>query len=244
MGFNHCHRFCQSVDSNGDMSSLHIDSVTKSYHNKVVLSDVFLSCQKGEVKGLVGRNGSGKSTLLKIVFGTEKADYKFVQIGKKVIRTVGDGRNLVNYLPQDHFLPNNISIGTLIKLFLPRETRATVSENEYVRPLLHKRNQDLSGGERRIIEILLIIHSNAAFILLDEPFNGLSPVMRDYVMEYIRNLKASKGFIITDHDYENVLQLADSIFFLQDGYLREIRDKQELVDLGYMTRTAYNDVYK
>jgi len=52
------------------MSQLHIDSVTKSYNNKVILSDVFISCQKGEIKGLIGRNGSGKSTLLKIVFGT------------------------------------------------------------------------------------------------------------------------------------------------------------------------------
>lgn len=225
------------------MSKLHIDSVTKSYNNKVILSDIFISCKKGEIKGLIGRNGSGKSTLLKIVFGTEKPESKFVRIGNKVIKNISDGRNLINYLPQDNFLPNNISIKSLINLFLQKENRKIVLENEYVKPLLNKKNQDLSGGERRIIEILLIIHSNAEFILLDEPFNGISPIVRDYIIEYIKKMKSSKGYIITDHDYENVINLADSIVYLQSGFLKEIKDKSELVELGYMTKTTYNNVY-
>ena len=152
-------------------------------------------------------------------------------------------RNLINYLPQDNFLPDNISIKSLINLFLQKENRKIVLENEYVKPLLNKKNQDLSGGERRIIEILLIIHSNAEFILLDEPFNGVSPIMRDYIIEYIKKMKSSKGYIITDHDYENVINLADSIVYLQSGFLKEIKDKIELVELGYMTKTTYNTVY-
>ena len=226
------------------MSKIHIDSITKSYNNKVILSDIFISCEKGEIKGLIGRNGSGKSTLLKIVFGTEKAESKFVRVGNKVIKNISDGRNLINYLPQDNFLPDNISIKSLINLFLQKENRKIVLENEYVKPLLNKKNQDLSGGERRIIEILLIIHSNAEFILLDEPFNGVSPIMRDYIIEYIKKMKSSKGYIITDHDYENVINLADSIVYLQSGFLKEIKDKIELVELGYMTETTYNTVYK
>lgn len=226
------------------MNKLHIDSVTKSYNHKVILSDVFISCEKGEIKGLIGRNGSGKSTLLKIVFGTEKPDSKFVRIGNKVIRNISDGRNLINYLPQDNFLPNNISIKSLINLFLQKEHRKIVLENEFVKPILNKKNQDLSGGERRIIEILLIIHSNAKFILLDEPFNGVSPIVRDYIIEYILKMKSSKGFIITDHDYENVINLADSIVFINNGYLKQLGDKKELVELGYISKNTYNNVYK
>lgn len=218
------------------MNKLHIDSITKSYNNNVILSDVFISCKKGEIKGLIGRNGSGKTTLLKIVFGTEKADTKFIKIGNKIIRNISDGRNLINYLPQDNFLPNNISIKSIIHLFLQKENRKIVLENEYVKPLLNKKNQDLSTGEKRIIEILLIIHSRAKFILLDEPFNGISPIMRAYIIEYIRKLKSSKGYIITDHDYENVINLADSIVYLQDGFLKEIKDENELINLGYLTK--------
>lgn len=225
------------------MSKLHIDSVTKSYDSKVILSDIFISCKKGEIKGLIGRNGSGKSTLLKIVFGTEKSDSKFVRIENKVVRCISDTRNLINYLPQDNFLPNNISIKSLINLFLQKENRKIVLENQYVKPLLNKKNQDLSGGERRIIEILLIIHSNAEFILLDEPFNGVSPIIIEYIIEYIKKYKSSKGYIITDHDYENVINLADSIVYLQNGFLKEIKDKSELVELGYITKNTYNNVY-
>lgn len=225
------------------MNILHIDSITKSYGDKIILSDVFLSCKIGEIKGLIGRNGSGKSTLLKIVFGTEKAEFKFVRIGNKIIVNISDGRNLINYLPQDNFLPNNISVKLLINLFLDKENRKIVLENEYVVPLLKKRNQNLSGGEKRIIEILLIVHSNADYILLDEPFNGVSPIIRDYIIEYIRKMKSSKGFIITDHDYENVLNLADKIAYLQNGFLKEINNKSELVELGYLTKNSYNNVF-
>lgn len=226
------------------MSKLHVDSLTKSYNNKVILSDVFLSCNKGEIKGLIGRNGSGKSTLLKAIFGTTTADFKFVKADNKVIRNIRDGRNLINYLPQDSFLPNGVKIRTLIKLFLPEENRNNLFDNEHIKPLLDKKNEVLSGGEKRIIEILLIVHSKAEFILLDEPFNGVSPIIKDYITEYIKELKLCKGYIITDHDYENVINLADNIVFLSDGFLREIKDKSELIELGYLTKSTFNTVYK
>lgn len=88
----------------------------------------------------------------------------------------------------------------------------------------------------------MIIHSKAEYILLDEPFNGVSPIIRDYIIDYIKSNKSSKGFIITDHDYENVINLADNIVFLQNGFLKEIMDRNELVELGYLTKNTYNNL--
>jgi len=226
------------------MNTLHIDSIRKNYNDKKILSDIYLTCKKGEIVGLIGRNGSGKSTLLKIIFGIENCENKFVQIGDKVINNIASGRTLINYLPQENFLPNGIKIKSLINLFLPKNNRHELITNNYIKPLLHKKNQELSGGEKRIVEILLIIHSNAEYILLDEPFNGVSPIIRTYIINYIKKMKSSKGYIITDHDYENVINLADKIMFLKDGSLKEVINKKQLVDLGYLPQTNYDVLYR
>lgn len=217
------------------MSHLHVDSVRKSYGNNLILSDVFLSCKTGEIKGLIGRNGCGKSTLLKIIFGVEKAEFSFVRVNNKIIRNISDGRNLINYLPQDNFLPNNIKIKRLIRLFLGKKKSDLLFENAFIKPLLNKTNNVLSGGEKRIVEILLILNSEAVFILLDEPFNGVSPIVREQIISIINSMRNIKGIIITDHDYRNVIKLADKIVFLKDGHLKEIKKHEELIELGYLS---------
>ena len=218
------------------MSRLFVDSITKSYNDRVILSDVFLSCDIGEVKGLIGRNGCGKSTLLKIIFGVESAENKFVRIEGKLINSTSDCKGLISYLPQKQFLPNGVKVLKIINLFLEKRYREKLLSIEFVAPLLDKTSQELSGGQRRIVEILLLIHSNSKFILLDEPFNGISPILKDYIAECILEVKKEKGIIITDHDYENVLKLADTIVFLKDGYLREIKAKSQLIELGYFVK--------
>ena len=218
------------------MSRLYVDSINKSYNNRVILSDVFLSCEIGEVKGLIGRNGCGKSTLLKIIFGVENAENRFVKIDGSLIKNTSDCKGLLSYLPQKHFLPNGVNISKIINLFLEKKYREKLLSNKFIIPLLNRTSQELSGGERRIVEILLLIHSNSKFILLDEPFNGVSPILKEYISECILEAKKEKGIIITDHDYENVLKLADTISFLKDGYLRTIKEKSQLVELGYFVR--------
>lgn len=225
------------------MSTLHVDSLTKSYDSQIILSDVFISCSQGEIIGLIGRNGSGKSTLLKTIFGATPSDSKFIRVGEKVIKKTSDNYNLIHYLPQDNFLPNNVKIKTLIKLFLPHMHHKALLNNEVVSPLLHKKSQELSGGERRIIELLLVINSNAKFILLDEPFNGVSPVVKEKIIAYIKTIKPSKGFIITDHDYETVISLADRLIYLKNGSIKAINDKSELIEFGYLSKTTYNATY-
>ncbi len=221
------------------MTGLHVDSIRKSYNDKLILSDIFLSCKRGETIGLIGRNGSGKSTLLKIIFGVETAENKYVRVNNKILRSVGDSRNLINYLPHGNFSPSDLRINNIIKLFLPKKQRIRLLENEIIKPLLQRKFQILSAGEKRILEILLLIYSEAEFILLDEPFEGLSPINQDIIIETINKEKENKGFIVTDHNFESVVKVSDRILFLKNGGLREIKDIKELIKYGYLTKSTY-----
>ncbi len=218
------------------MSNLHVDSIRKSYQGKLILSDIFLSCRKGETIALIGRNGSGKSTLLKIIFGIESAENKFVRVNGKVLKSFSDTSKLISYLPQDNFLPGEVRVDHLIRLFLPRKKRKNLVQHNCIQPLLQKKFKVLSGGEKRILEVLLLLNSDADFILLDEPFNGVSPIIRELILDIIDDQKPEKGFIITDHDHENVLKIADRIYFLNNGSLKEINEKDALFETGYLTK--------
>lgn len=216
------------------MNHLQIDSVTKSFGLDQVLTDIFISCNKGEIIGLLGRNGAGKSTLLKIIFGSISADYKFVQIGEKRMLGISDNRNLINFLPQHHFLPSHLKVGQIISIFCSKSNSEVLQGHVHILPYLQKRPNQLSGGERRMVEILLMIHSDALFILMDEPFNGVEPIHKEEIKKLIKEHSGTKGFILTDHDYRNILDISTRTILMRDGGLEEIKHMDELKFWNYI----------
>jgi len=215
---------------------MQVDSVMKAFGMKQVLTDVFLTCRQSEILGLLGRNGSGKSTLLKIIFGSLFADQKFVKIEDKIITGIFDNRNLIKYLPQDHFLPHHIKVTTIISLFCDKKNASLIRGKELIKPMLGKKSNQLSGGEKRILEILLIIYSNARYILIDEPFNRIDPIYKENIKTMIKDQSTNKGFIITDHDYRNILDISTRIILIHDGGTKPIRNKKELEYWGYIPK--------
>lgn len=220
------------------VSNLHVDSVMKGFGTKQVLTDIYISCKQGEIIGLLGRNGSGKSTLLKIIFGSLEADGKFIKVGNKIINGLYDNRRLISYLPQDHFLPSHAAVSSLIKLMCNNESASLLKNNDLIKKILNKKCTQLSGGERRILEIMLIIHSESQFVLMDEPFNGVAPNYRNVIKQMIMNQSMSKGFIITDHDYRNILDISTRTILLHDGGTKEIFDQEDLKFWGYLSNAV------
>ncbi len=216
------------------MNGLHVDSVLKEFDSRQILTDIFISCKKGEIIGMLGRNGSGKSTLLKIIFGSLQADRKFVKVNNKLVTTLYENRKLINYLPQDNFLPNHSKIRNIISLFCNTTNAEFLFSHELIKPLLNKKSRLLSGGEKRLVEIFLIIYSDADFILIDEPFNGVAPVYREEIKKHIFQQSKYKGFIISDHDYFNILDIATKTILLHDGGIKEIRHIDDLKYWGYI----------
>lgn len=218
------------------MSKLHIDSLTKSFNGKAILRDIYLGCETGKIAGILGRNGSGKSTLLKIIFGTMKGDHQYIRVDDKILQNQWDRKNKIAYLPQYFFLPKDIKIKNLIPTFCNNENSEKLTELDLIKPFLNETSRNLSGGEKKIIEALLIIFSESKFILLDEPFNGLSPKMTHEMQQLIKEQSKEKGIIISDHRYQEVLDISDEIYLLFDSHLKPIKDLKELQRYNYLPK--------
>lgn len=213
---------------------LEIDSVQKLFDNKNILSDVYLKCETNDVIGLLGRNGSGKSTLLKIIFGIESADFKFVRIDGSVKTKTKDLFNEISYLPQDNYIPNMFSVKKAIKLSVLKERILQFYTDEIIQKMLDKKVSHLSGGELRYLEIKIILNNSSKFVLLDEPYNGLSPLMVEKVNELIAANSKTKGIIISDHNYENVIKISTKLVLLKEGKAHHLLSKDELIEKGYL----------
>ena len=216
------------------MHKLEVDSVRKVFDNKLILSDIYLTCHTGEIIGMFGRNGSGKSTLLKIICGNLAADFKFVKIDDNVIKRQTDLISHFSYLPQENFIPRSFSVQKAVKLSVAKSDVVNFFEDEMIRPLLNKKISNLSGGELRYLEIKLTLSKKCAFALLDEPFNGLSPIMIEKVAELIVENSKRKGIVITDHSYVNILNVANRIVLMNDGRCQPLENPSQLVERGYL----------
>lgn len=216
------------------MQELFIDSVTHKFNQQTVLNGVFINCRIGEIVGLLGRNGSGKSTLLKIIFGSTKADFKFQKINEKII-SKGYLSQEISYLPQDNFIPNNINLKQAIDIFC-KEHRENLLKIKFVNDNLQTKFKTFSGGESRFLECLLMIYSDAKFVLLDEPFSQMAPLLVDELKLHINFAKQLKGFIITDHYYSSILDVADRIVLLHNGCNYKIETVDDLILHGYLPK--------
>jgi ABC-type multidrug transport system ATPase subunit len=216
------------------MLTLKVDSVQLAFNDRKILQDVYLNCNQGEVIGLLGRNGSGKSSLLKIIFGTLIPSYKYVSIADVFIH-YGYLNNRIAYLSQDSYLPRGIKISSLATMLVDNQYWDDFANLDIYKNHHHKKPEQLSGGELRQLEMLMILYSKADFILLDEPFTHVTPVQAQYFKEIIKSIAKTKGIIITDHQYYNVLDISDRIILLTDGCTKHINTIDDLVTYNYLS---------
>ncbi|HXB07987.1 MAG TPA: ATP-binding cassette domain-containing protein, partial [Puia sp.] len=220
---------------------LEADSILVELGGRKLLSDIYLQCRTGEVVGLLGRNGTGKSTLLRVLFGVQATPDRSIRIDGQALPAVSLRGKWIAYLPQHSFLPANLSVQRIVHLYVPDAGLAKrVLNNERVRPHLRKRVTALSGGELRYLEILLLLHLPAPFVLLDEPFSGIEPLYQERVAQLIDEYRSRKGFIITDHVFRGVVGVSDRLVLLEEGRAIGLRHKEELETRGYVPRGTFD----
>jgi ABC-type multidrug transport system ATPase subunit len=212
-----------------------IDSINKSYNNKNILQDIYLKINTGDIIGLLGRNGCGKSTLLKIVFGTLDAESKFIRINGAVCNSAFKNKN-IKMLPQNNFLPKYLKVSSAIKLYCDKTNIDSVINDKTIQKMYTTRIRSVSGGELRYLEIKLLLAIKSDFILLDEPFNGVSPVLIEEIKKAIIERSGTAGIILTDHDYKNVLSTANKIYLMKNGSIKEMKTEEDIKEYGYIPK--------
>ena len=217
---------------------LEVDGIQKRFDERVILSDIYMKCETSEVVGLLGRNGSGKSTLFKIMVGLVEAPNKCIRINGISKNKATNLFNQISYLHQDQFIPNHLFVKKAISLSIDTKRIKDFCEDEFIRSILVKKIKHLSAGELRYLEIKLVLYNSSEFVLLDEPYNGLSPIMTDAVNELIKASTPKKGIIITDHDYQNVIKISTRLVLIKDGTVHNIDKKEDLIAKGYLSAAA------
>ena len=224
------------------MAVLKLHSASKSFRGKNVLDHIGFDLKTGEVLGLFGRNGSGKSTLLKILFGTLKSKRIKLEIdgepfrGSDIIK-----KQKIGYLPQFSFLPQNCPVRKIIPRFFPEaEDQDRIFYDPGIARIDDRKINQLSEGERRYLELLLLGNLDHPFLMLDEPFSMVEPLYAERINAFIVKLKEKKGIILTDHYYENVWDVSTRNMVLTNSKLHTITQKKELGEMGYLKRKQQN----
>ncbi len=217
---------------------LKIDSVFLKFKDKEILRGGYLEITNGEVVGILGRNGCGKSCFLKILIGHLQPQFCHIALNGLKVENLYSTKITINYLPQHEFHPKHLKVRDLV-YYYDIDKVNFYNNYPFLKDFKDREFALLSGGMKRILEVLLLIESPAKFTILDEPFAHIMPIYVELVKEAIQRVKQRKGIIITDHQYRHILELSDKLHLLKEGIFHQIANKSELVEKGYI---SYNSI--
>jgi ABC-type multidrug transport system ATPase subunit len=210
-----------------------------NFGKKEILKEVSFSLETGEILGIFGRNGCGKSTLLKMIFGTLRKGSVTVSIdGKNFNPSENISSECIAYLPQHSFLPKNNKVRDLIPIyFLEEKNQDAIFYDALIAKIAAKKVGELSLGQVRYLEVLLVGNLDHSFLMLDEPFSMIDPLYKSEIKNLLNRLKTEKGILITDHYYEDVLDITSKNLLIKNGVGIPIESKEDLKKLEYLGKS-------
>jgi ABC-type branched-subunit amino acid transport system ATPase component len=225
---------------------LRVRDMDAYYGKSHILADISFQARRGEVIAVLGRNGAGKSTLLKSMLGLARLGAGFIEIaGRRLSLPVPEAmaRLGIAFVPQGRRLFSGLTVKDNLMLGRLKRSRAggngwTDEEIFSIFPRLRERYLVdaalLSGGEQQMVAIARALAGHVEVLLLDEPFEGLSPSMTEEVFNAVLKLKSRMTILIVDHNLDLALAIADTALVLDRGritYQGEARPL--LVDLDF-----------
>lgn len=224
------------------MHLLETKGLSKNYGVKQVVKGVDILVKRGEIVGLLGPNGAGKTTTFYMVVGIIRPNSGKIIFDNEDITNYSihqRARFGIGYLAQEPSVFRKLTVEENIMAILEtlplnrkaRELRLNSLLSELnIAHLRKSKAYTLSGGERRRLEITRALVTNPSFILLDEPFSGIDPIVVSEAQEIIRELKAKGlGILLTDHNVRETLAITDRAYLIAEGRILISGTAEELI---------------
>ena len=211
--------------------SLIIKELSKEFAKRKVVNRVSFELKQSQIMGLLGPNGAGKTTLFYMIAGLINSDEGDILLNQISLTNLGISQRSehgISYLPQESSIFRKLSVEENILSSLEQRqdlTKGQISEeldsllNEFgLNELRKSKSIQLSGGERRRVEIARALAKKPNFLLLDEPFAGIDPIAVSELKDIFRNLKKKKiGILISDHNVIETMKICDQVLIMNKG---------------------------
>ncbi|MCH7915515.1 MAG: LPS export ABC transporter ATP-binding protein [Deltaproteobacteria bacterium] len=230
--------------------------LVKTYNGRAVVNQVSINLKSGEIVGLLGPNGAGKTTIFYMIVGLIRPDSGQIRLDGEIINKLPmylRARSGIGYLPQEASVFRKLTVEQNILAVLEtmnmekteRRIRAEdLMEELNIAGVRKTKGFALSGGERRRVEICRALAASPSFLLLDEPFAGIDPIVVNEIQSIIHRLKKRGiGILITDHNVRETLEVTDRAYIINEGAVLESGLPSEIVQSERARRIYLGDKF-
>jgi len=235
---------------------LTVKNIKKSIKDKTIVDDVSFDVPLGVVNGLLGPNGAGKTTTFYIIAGLLKPDHgEIILDGQDISKLSMHERSKlgIKYLPQEPSIFQNLSVYEnllgLAEISIPKKEDIDKfigkSIEEFgLSKIIDLKGRQLSGGQRRKVEIARTLAAEPKIILLDEPFAGIDPIAIDDIKQVLNKLKEKNiGILITDHNVREALDICDNAIVVNRGRVIAKGVKADLINNDLVKKVYLGNMY-
>ena len=240
------------------MSILKCNNLEKNYNTKKVVQDISIEVASGEIIGLLGPNGAGKTTTFYMIVGLIKSDLGSIIIDDVDITLVPIHKRFeygISYLPQEPSIFRNMTALDNIKAILETDNKLSKQKKKDIldeliirfdlKNFLNTQGMQLSGGERRRVEIARALALRPKFLLLDEPFAGIDPLSVIDIQKIIKELSLDNiGILITDHNVRETLKICDKSYVVNTGQVLASGKTKDLIKNETVKKVYLGEKFK
>lgn len=233
-----------------------IKNISKSFNKKIAVNNLSISMNENKIYGLLGPNGAGKTTTFYMIAGLIRSDSgKIIFENKDISEMPMHKRSLhgIKYLPQEPSIFQDLTVYENLYGLAELSYKTSNQIKEYVeksiedfnlKKILNLKGRQLSGGQRRKVEIARTLIADPKIILLDEPFAGIDPIAIEDIQSILVNLKNSNiKVLITDHNVREALDICDESFVISEGKIIANGSKENLINDELVKKVYLGKMY-